>query len=83
LAVAYRFISRCPSKGEPDLFGGLAPQQWFGAKRNVFCVDFAVGARYKERTDGADHFECRLGAFRWPELELVFDDGRIFELGAS
>jgi hypothetical protein len=68
------------SNGEPDLFDGLAPQQWFGARRNVFCVDFAVGARYKERASGADRFECRLGAVRWPERELVFDDGRKFEL---
>jgi Calcineurin-like phosphoesterase len=66
------------SKGEPDLFDGLAPQQWFGAKRNVFCVDFAVGARYKERETGADQFECRLAAVRWPERVLVFDDGRTF-----
>jgi hypothetical protein len=68
------------SKGEPDLFDGLAPQQWFGARRNVYCVDFAVGARYKERATGADQFECRLGAVRWPERILVFDDGRTFEL---
>jgi hypothetical protein len=68
------------SKGEPDLFDGLAPQQWFGAKGNVFCVDFAVGARYKERETGADAFECRLGAVRWPERVLVFDDGRAFEM---
>lgn len=68
------------SKGEPDLFDGLEPQHWLGAKRNVFCVDFAVGARYKERADGADQFECRLGAVRWPERVLVFDDGRTFEM---
>jgi hypothetical protein len=68
------------SKGEPDLFSGLAPHEWFGAKGNVFCVDFAVGARYKERETGADEFECRLGAVRWPERKLVFDDGRTFEM---
>jgi Calcineurin-like phosphoesterase len=68
------------SKGEPDLFQGLMPQAWFGAKRNVFCVDFAVGARYKERETGAAQFECRLGAVQWPEGQLVFDDGRIFKL---
>jgi hypothetical protein len=65
------------SRGEPDLFKGYAPHHWFGAKGNVFCVDFAVGARYKERAPGfAESFECRLAAVQWPERELVFDDGR-------
>jgi hypothetical protein len=44
-------------------------------------VDFAVGARYKERADGPKAgYECRLAAVRWPERELVFDDGRTFKL---
>jgi hypothetical protein len=65
------------SRGEPDLFRDYAAHHWFGLKRNVFCVDFAVGARYKERV-GRDRakFECRLGAVRWPERELVFEDGK-------
>jgi hypothetical protein len=64
------------SRGEPGLFDECAVNGWFGAQRNVFCVDFAVGARYKERAAGAtDRFQCRLGAVRWPERELVFDDG--------
>ena len=64
------------SRGEPDLFGAFQPNQWFGAKQNVFCVDFAVGARYKERAGGqAPPFECRLSAVRWPERELVLDSG--------
>ncbi len=66
------------SRGEPDLFKEHAIHHWLGAKRNVFCVDFAVGARHKERTDGATgDFECRLAAVRWPEQKLVFDDGII------
>jgi hypothetical protein len=65
------------SRGEPDLFAEYASNQWFGAQKNVFCVDFAVGARYKERAGGAaEQFQCRLGAVRWPEQQLVFDDGR-------
>jgi hypothetical protein len=69
------------SRGEPDLFKKHAVHQWLGARGNVFCVDFAVGARYKERVDGrgAD-FECRLAAVQWPERRLVFDDGRILDL---
>jgi hypothetical protein len=69
------------SRGEPDLFYGLATDQWFGSHKNVFCVDFAVGARYKERVPKVpDHYQCRLGAVRWPERELVMDDGTRSEL---
>ena len=69
------------SRGEPDLFKDYQVHQWFGARDNVFCVDFAVGARYKERAGGPKTgFECRLAAVRWPERGLVFDDGRTFEL---
>lgn len=64
------------SRGEHDLFDGMAPEAWHGARRNVFCVDFGVGARYKERALGRRAgFQTRLGALRWPERELVWDDG--------
>jgi hypothetical protein len=64
------------SRGEHDLFGGAAPEAWHGARRNVFCLDYGVGARYKERALGRrSGFQTRLGAVRWPERELVFDDG--------
>jgi hypothetical protein len=67
--------------GEPDLFAGCKPHHWFGARRNVYCVDFAVGARHLERREGEPkEFQCRLGAVRWPEQELVFDDGRTIRL---
>jgi hypothetical protein len=69
------------SGGEPSLFAGYEANHWFGARENVFCVDFAVGARYKERADGSKaRFECRLAAVRWPEQSLMFDDGRTLEL---
>ena len=64
------------SRGEPDLFVPAKPNQLLGPKRNTFCVDFAVGARYKERPlENGRQFDCRLAAVRWPERELVFDDG--------
>jgi hypothetical protein len=64
------------SRGERDLFDGAALQEWHGARRNVFCVDLGVGARYKERDEGRDaHFETRLAAVRWPECDMVCDDG--------
>lgn len=64
------------TRGEHDLFDGAPPETWHGARRNVFCLDFGVGARHRERALGrrAD-FQTRLGAVRWPERELVFDDG--------
>jgi len=65
------------SRGEPDMFEKHESHHWFGLRHNVFCVDFAVGAKYKERiSDPNPRFECRLAAVRWPERELVFDDGR-------
>lgn len=64
------------SRGEHDLFDGAGPDEWHGRKRNVFCLDFGVGARYKERAEGRQRdFRTRLGAVRWPERELVFDNG--------
>ena len=64
------------SRGEPDLFTGQAANAWLGPRANAFCVDFSVGVRYRELplADGAKHLG-RLAAVRWPERELVFDDG--------
>lgn len=62
------------------LFGGLTPGQWHGARENVFCVDFSVGGRWHERRDGTPPGKrFRLAAMRWPEAELVFDDGQRFQ----
>jgi hypothetical protein len=64
------------SRGERDLFEGVSFDAWHGAGRNVFCLDFGVGARYKERAAGRTRsFQTRLGAVRWPEREIVLDDG--------
>ncbi len=64
------------SRGERDLFAGVAPNQWLGPRQNAFCVDFSVGVRYRERAlKSRKPFLGRLGAVRWPERELVFDDG--------
>ena len=62
--------------GEHPLFP-CPPQQWFGARHNVFCCDYAVGARWRERKAGIapPHSAYRLAALRWPEKTLVFDDG--------
>ena len=53
------------------------PQSWFGARHNVFCCDYAVGARWRDRQNGIPPTAStyRLAALRWPEKELVFDNG--------
>jgi hypothetical protein len=66
-------------KGDPDLFDALAPLSWHGAARNVFCVDFSVGGRWRERRQGkTGSHDFKLAALRWPEREVVFDDGQRF-----
>ena len=70
------------SRGEPDLFAGLpplAPLPTRGAP--AWCVDFSVGARYRQRQERrregrepeGEPFAGRLAALRWPEREWVFD----------
>ena len=79
-----RAVRSAHSRGEPDLFAEYECHHWFGARSNVFCVDFAVGARHKERlANPGAAFECRLAAIRWPEEELVFDHGRNFALAVA
>lgn len=63
------------SGGKPDLFAGSAPHAWLGPRNNVFCVDFSIGGRYRERARGVAAFTTRLAAVRWPERRLVFEDG--------
>ncbi len=64
------------SRGEQDLFAGIPSNAWLGPNRNAFCVDFSVGVRYRERPlPPGTPWRGRLGAIRWPERELLFDDG--------
>ena len=55
------------------------PDHWYGApgtRPSAYCVDFSVGSRFDKRAQGqTDHSECRLGAVRWPEATVMFDDG--------
>ncbi len=65
-------------KADPDLFEGLQPTAWHGHKRNVFCVDFSVGGRFRERLDGdRPGAATKLAALRWPEWTLVLDTGEV------
>lgn len=65
----------------PDVFAGIAPHQWMGRRRNVYCVDFSVGGRYVERAAGVPEFRCRLAALRVPEWTVVHDDGETWDIG--
>lgn len=55
------------------------PDAWLGRRRNVFCVDYSAGARWRERLNAAPGkpkaSRCRLAALRWPEKTLMFDNG--------
>jgi hypothetical protein len=63
-------------KRAEDPFGGRGSNEWLGPANSAFCVDFSVGARYAERLHWpGDSFASRLGAVRWPERELLFEDG--------
>lgn len=67
-------------KGDPDLFEGVAPYAWHGAKHNVFCVDYSVGGRWQERKSNAPIGSMfKLAALRWPEEVIVFDTGEVIE----
>lgn len=50
---------------------------WHGACGNVFCCDFSVGARWRDRRRNISPSESehRLAALRFPEKMLVFDNG--------
>ena len=63
------------SKGEPNLFAGDEEGPAMAEDHQAFCLDFSVGARFKERYWGrvAGPFHGRLAAMRWPERELVYD----------
>jgi hypothetical protein len=61
--------------GKPDAWETPRWTDWTGPRGNVFCVDYSVGRRFVERGEGRqDAFAGGLGALRWPERTLVFDD---------
>ena len=74
--VGHYWRSRVPLEtGARDVFQTPRPTDWAGPQRSVFCVDFSVGRRYRERAAGkVDGFDGALAAMLWPERELVFSD---------
>jgi hypothetical protein len=67
--------ANAPGKFGPDLLEGIEPHHWMGKRNNVYCIDFSVGARASERANGKSGEVHRLAALRWPEKEVLFDDG--------
>jgi hypothetical protein len=64
------------ASSKPEAFSAVGPTQWVGLRRNVFCVDFSIGARHEQRKAGLAEFDSHLAAMRWPERELWFETGR-------
>lgn len=59
----------------PDLFAGTNPTAPLGPAGRVMCIDYSIGHRQRERSTGTPPFDSALGAYRWPERELVFAPG--------
>jgi hypothetical protein len=67
-------IALCEKYG-PDLFAGIEPHHWMGKRKNLYCVDFSVGARAGQRAANEPLAVCKLAAVRVPEWEVMHDDG--------
>lgn len=70
-----------PKPGEnwrySQLFKNISPFAWHGMHKQVFCIDYSVGARWRERKQNIQISDSKfkLAAMLWPEKELIFDDG--------
>lgn len=69
-----------PQSRYSQLFQGLNSLAWHGKRHNVFCVDYSVGARWRNRKENRPvTSRFKLAALRWPEMRLVFDTGETFQ----
>jgi hypothetical protein len=59
-----------------ELFDEKGPYAALG-NGNAWCIDYSIAKRWKERfgPHARGPFRARLAALRWPEGQLVFDDG--------
>lgn len=59
------------------LFEGVPPTSWHGRHQQVFCIDYSVGARWRDRKlrGAVEPTHFRLAAMLWPERQIVFDNG--------
>jgi hypothetical protein len=71
-------VDRGPAhQGDLNMFAHIPTHAWHGQRHNVFCVDYSAGGRWISRKNGQPPLNAfRLAAMRWPERELVFDDGQ-------
>lgn len=65
------------TNGEKSIFKNIDTLAWFGAKNNVYCVDYSVGKRYLDRAR-QNQFNDLLAALRMPEKILILEDGSIY-----
>ena len=73
-----RFTPEVSTTTEANVFDNVEPSSWHGKRNNVFCVDYSVGGRFKERNAGIEPGEnTKLVALRWPERELVLETGEV------
>ena len=56
----------------------IEPLAWFGAKKNIFCVDYSVGKRYLDRQYQRDYAD-QIAALRFPERLLMLEDGTLLD----
>ncbi len=75
----WRKISNNTVVKNENVFKGIDDYAWHGVKKNVFCIDYSVGARFLERKKELPFMSLgKLAALRWPEGQVVFEDGNIF-----
>lgn len=64
---------------DESFFDDLPFNSWHGFKKNVFCVDYSVGARFLERNQNLKlGSNTKLAALSWPDRKLIFEDGLVF-----
>jgi len=77
--VVFGHYWRLPVSGIQQDDGLLSKHPLNAALGNgrAMCIDYSVGGRWWDRSEGrwSGPFLGRLAALRWPEKELVFDDG--------
>lgn len=63
-----------------QLFKDIAPTAWHGKNNKVFCIDYSVGARWRDRkfSHTVEQSRFKLAALQWPENQVVFDTGEVF-----
>lgn len=66
------------SQQKHGLFKNIKPLAWFGKHNNVYCVDYSVGKRYIDRQQQRE-YSHQLGALRWPENTMIFEDRTILK----